>query len=133
MFDLPDQLFDKYNRKVAVHYALYDSRRIIHYGTSKVCGKISNKNTIHAEELALRQLYFIGKKRKNIKNINILIWRYDKNIKPKQTFCCSACTKLIKKHKYQNKIFTINNNNKLEKAIIKNPKPSLAIIIKNKL
>ena len=129
--DLPRHLYDQGNRKVAVHYAVTDNKRIIHFGTSRVCGNNNgSKNTIHAEELALKYIHVLTKKKKKkkINKLKILIWRFDKNIEAKQIYCCSSCTKLIKKYKFENNIFTISSSGQLISAITQNHKPSLGNI-----
>lgn len=131
-YRLPEHLFEKYNYRVAVHYAVYDNKRIIHYGTSRACGHGNSKSSIHAEELAFRYIYTLKKKKKkNINKLNILIWRFDSEIKPKTTYCCLACTKLVKKHNFQNNIFTISGDeSNFCKAIIRDPKPSRGHIMR---
>ena len=129
--DLPQCIYVPSSRKVAVHWAIYNKKRIIHFGSSRVCGEKHSKKTIHAEEQALKYLNVLKKKEKNKgKQLNIIIWRFDKNIEPKAAYCCASCTKLVKKHKFENNIFTIVNN-KFETAIIMNPKPSIGNIIRH--
>ena len=129
--DLPKKIYNPSNRKVAVHYAIYNSKQILHYGTSRVCGKKHSKPTIHAEEMAFKYIHVLKKKKKNKgKKLNIIIWRFDKDINPKAIYCCAACTKLVKKHKFENNIFTIYND-KFKKAIISDPKPSIGNLIRH--
>ena len=56
----------------------------------------------------------------------IYIWRYTKEGKIKTAKCCNACTKLVNKYNYQNKIYTFDENNKKTTAISDNPEQSLA-------
>ena len=130
--ELPIVLFEKYNHRVAVHYGIFDNRNLIHFGTSRVCGNGHSKNTIHAEELALKYIAVLRKKKKKTNKLNIVIWRFCGEMKAKSAFCCKSCTKLIKKYEFERNIFTIDNfSKKMISALLSNPKLSLGNIIRH--
>lgn len=122
-------LFSLTNCNVAVHYIIYDKKKknIVNYGTNRPCGCNYHKSSIHAEELAINYC------RSNNRNLDIYIWRWDKNGNIKKTNCCISCTKLAEKYGYQNKIFTFNENNQKCNAITNNPLLSLSYMIKYNL
>ena len=124
-----NNLFSTDNCAVAVNYIIYDKKRktIINFGSSRPCGCNYHKASIHAEQIAIN---FCRSHSKN--NLQIFIWRWDKSGKIKPTYCCISCSKLVKKYGYEDNIFTINNKLKV-KAIINDPKLSLAYKIKYNL
>lgn len=119
-------LFDKKTCKVAVNYCILNSK-VVKIGSSRPCGCNHCKTSIHAEEIALR--YCLKYPHKKYK---IIIWRWDKHGKINEKFCCSSCTKLLKKFNYEKNIFTISND-KIITAIQDNPEYSLSYLIKNDL
>ena len=94
---------------VAVVYCIYDKKKkkIVSTGTSRACGENHNKISIHAEQKCIEYCRTYDKRNK----YEMYIWRYTKEGKVKPVFCCGACTKLLKKFNYNNKIFTFENNN----------------------
>ena len=120
-----ESVWDKKSYKVAVNYIIYDKKRhkIVNIGTSKVCGINNNKVSIHAEENAIK--YCLAKSQNNnCKRFLIYIWRFNSKKEIKPIHCCKKCSKLVKKYKLENKIFTIDNFT-IKTAIIKNPSLSL--------
>ena len=93
---------------VAVVYCIYDKKRktIVHAGTSRACGQNHHRISIHAEQKCISYCRSNDSRNK----YEIYIWRYSKEGRVKPVFCCGACTKLIKKFNYQDKIFTFNNH-----------------------
>jgi hypothetical protein len=91
---------------VAVVYCIYDKKRktIVDKGTSRPCGENHQKISIHAEQKCIS--YCRTKDTRN--KYEIYIWRYSKEGKVKPVFCCGACTKLVKKFNYHDKIYTFN-------------------------
>lgn len=103
-------------------------KRIVNYGSNKPCGHNHNRYTIHAEQCAIEYCRKYDKKNK----YQIYISRFDKEGSHKPTYCCNACTKLVKKYNFQNRIFTINKD-KIINPIISKPTMSLAFRIKHDL
>jgi len=101
-------------------------KRIVDYGSSRPCGSNMNRFSIHAEQKAIEYC------RKNDKRnrYQIYISRYNKKGHHKPTMCCSACKLLAQKYNYENRIFTVNENQEIIEAITDNPSISLAYIIK---
>ena len=122
-----DNLFSQNNCAVAVNYWIYDKKRktIVDFGSSRACGCNREKSSIHAEQRAIN---FCRKHSKN-KNLQIIIWRWNKQGDLKPTYCCISCSQLVKKYGYENNIFTIHNSSK-KSAMIDNPTLSLAYKIK---
>ncbi len=110
--------------------AFYDPKRknILDFGSSRACGCNHNKISVHAEQNAINYC------RKNEKRnkLEIYIWRYSKDGTIKSAHCCHACTKLVKKYNYQDRVFTFNKEN-IESAIVDEPQLSLAYKIKYNL
>ena len=106
----------------------YDPKRktIVDYGSSRACGKNHKRFSIHAEQKAIHYCNKYDKRNR----YQIYISRYNRQGNHKPTFCCSACSKLVKKYNYENKIFTISENKEVINAIIDNPEISLAYKIK---
>jgi len=100
---------------------------VIKFGSSRACGCNYHKSSIHAEEEAIR--YCLKNKNKNYK---IIIWKWGKDGKVRDKYCCHGCTKMIKKYGYENNIFTIKNN-QLISAVEENPEISLTYKIRNEL
>ena len=108
--------------------AFYDPKRknILDFGSSRACGCNHNKISVHAEQNAINYC------RKNEKRnkLEIYIWRYSKDGTIKSAHCCHACTKLVKKYNYQDRVFTFQNH-KLCPAVVDNPPLSLNSIIRH--
>ena len=102
-----DNLYTIESCSVAVVYCIYDKKRktVISMGTSRACGENHNKISIHAEQKCLEYCRSHDKRNK----CEIYIWRYSKEGRVKPVFCCGACTKLLSKFNYHNKIFTFQN------------------------
>ena len=125
-----NNLFSHNTCSVAVHFCIYDKKKksIIHHGSSRACGCNYHKSSIHAEQVAIN---YCNQNIKNINNIKIIIWRWDKKGNIKSAFCCHSCSQLINKYKYNNIFYTIDNeNNKIISSLVENPSLSLAYKIK---
>ena len=122
-----DSLFCIHSCSVSVVYIIYDPKKnvIIQSGTSRPCGYNHGRNSIHAEEIALRYCRQYDKRSR----FHIYIWRYSKNGHIKKKECCDACTKLLKKYHYEDKIFTFDGQEYVS-AISENPELSLCYKIK---
>ena len=103
------------NIAVAVNYYIYDSKRkmIMNFGSSRPCGRNHRRHSIHAEEIAIHYCRYNDKRNRYI----IIISKFNKDGTHKYKECCHACSQLAKKYKYQDKIFTINENNSTFKLI----------------
>ena len=114
---------------VAVVYCIYDKKRktIASMGTSRACGENHNKISIHAEQ---RWLEFCRTHDKRHK-YEIYIWRYSKEGKIKPVFCCGACTNLLHKFNYENKIYTFKDHQRC--PAIGQPYITLGYQMKNQL
>ena len=93
---------------VAVIYCIYDKKRktIVDKGTSRPCGMNHPRISIHAEQKGISYCRSKDKRRR----YEIYIWRYSKEGKVKPVFCCGACSNLINKYGYSNKIYTFEKN-----------------------
>jgi hypothetical protein len=93
---------------VAVVYCIYDrnKRRIVDKGTSRACGENHNQISIHAEKKCIGYCRTFDKRNR----FEIYIWRYTKEGKIKPVYCCGACSKLVTKYNYHNKIYTFEND-----------------------
>ena len=122
-----NNLFSFQTCQVAVNYWIYDKRKriVVHSGSSRACGCNHHKTSIHAEQRALEYL----RKHKKNKNLQVYIWRWSKCGEIKSTYCCTSCSQLVHKYKYENDVFTFNNGKRVN-AIIENPELSLAYKIK---
>jgi len=100
-------------------------KRIVDFGSSRPCGYNHSKFSIHAEQLAIEYCKKYDKRNR----YQIFISRYSKKGFHKPTYCCNSCTKLVKKYNFEDRIFTILDNN-IVKAVIDNPILSLSYIIK---
>tara|TARA_B100001094_G_C18184338_1_gene802814 strand:- start:2901 stop:3200 length:300 start_codon:yes stop_codon:yes gene_type:complete len=98
---------------------------VINFGTSRPCGCNHQRCSIHAEQVALKHCL----KERN-KNYKIIIWKWGKDGKLKDKYCCHGCTKMIKKYGYENNIFTILNNQYVS-AIEEHPEISLTYKIRD--
>ena len=122
-----NNLFSFQTCQVAVNFWIYDKRKriVVHSGSSRACGCNHHKTSIHAEQRALEYL----RKHKKNKNLQVYIWRWSKCGEIKSTYCCTSCSQLVHKYKYENDVFTFNNGKRVN-AIIENPELSLAYKIK---
>ena len=120
--------YDKRTCNVSVKYCLYDKKkkRILKISESRALCKGLSKLSIHAEELAIRDLKKYDPKNK----CDIIIWRYNKEGKIKSTTCCINCCKLLKKHNLENRVYTFENGKKIT-AITDNPIHSIGNLIRN--
>tara|TARA_B100000035_G_C20645938_1_gene398768 strand:- start:136 stop:558 length:423 start_codon:yes stop_codon:yes gene_type:complete len=112
---------------VASNYLIYDKNKktILDYGSSRPNGFGLSKISFHAEELAIKKCNLINKK-----NIEIYIWKYNKNGSIKPWYCCKSCTKLAYKYNYNNKIFTFDKDTKIS-AITDEPNISLGNLMRH--
>lgn len=106
----------------SIAFYLPSKKTILDWGSSRACGCNCNKMSIHAEQIAMN---FCNSYNKKKNKLEIYIWRYDINGNLKSTYCCNACTKLMTKYNYINKIYTFNSHNKIISAITDNPQISL--------
>ena len=109
--------------------AFYDPKRktIVKKGSSRACGKNFNRISIHAEQKAIEWC-----RNNDIRNrYQIYIWRYSKQGTLKSAHCCNACSQLVSKYNFKNRIFTFDNNNSCSPAMIDNPEISLGYKIKH--
>lgn len=104
-------------------------KTIVDWGSSRACGCNCNKKSIHAEQNAIN---FCNNYTKKKDKLEIYIWRYDARGSIKSAFCCNACTMLVNKYKYNNKVFTFMGDN-IVSAIVSDPQVSLAWKIKHNL
>ena len=114
--------------KVAVNYYIYDSKQkcIVRHGSSRACGANHNKPSLHAEQCAIHYCMNHDKRNKYI----IYISRFSKEGNHKPKVSCNACCKIAKKYRFENRIFTINEDLSIISAIVENPNQSLAYRIK---
>ena len=107
---------------VAVVYCIYDKKRktIASMGTSRACGENHNKISIHAEQRCLEFCRTHDKRHK-----------YSKEGKIKPVFCCGACTNLLRKFNYGNKIYTFKDHQRC--PAIGQPYITLGYQMKNQL
>ena len=122
-----NNLFSFQTCQVAVNFWIYDKRKhiVVHSGSSRACGCNHHKTSIHAEQRALEYM----RKHKKNRNLQVYIWRWSKCGEIKSTYCCTSCSQLVHKYKYENDVFTFNNGKRVN-AIIENPESSLAYKIK---
>jgi len=108
----------------------YDPKKktIVDFGASRPCGINHNRFSIHAEQKAIQ--YCLNKDKRN--RYEIYISRYSRDGNHKCTMCCSSCTKLAKKYRFTDRIFTVEND-KIISAISESPQISLAYKIKYNL
>lgn len=119
--------YDKKTCNVSVKYCLYDKKkkRILKISESRALCQRLSKLSIHAEELAIRDIIRLDPKNK----CEIYIWRYNKEGKIKSTNCCKSCTELLKKYKMENRIYTFKNGVKVS-ALIDDPVVSIGNMIR---
>ena len=105
----------------------YDPKRktIVDFGNSRACGLNHNKSSIHAEQRAIEYCRKNDKRNK----YKIYIGRYAKDGHLKPAYCCRSCTQLVKKYNFEDRVFTLNNDNFVS-AVTDNPTVSLAYQIK---
>ncbi|MBU79522.1 MAG: hypothetical protein CMD29_05300 [Flavobacteriales bacterium] len=122
------RVFSIINYSVSVNFYIYDKKRktIVHYGSSKPCGLNNRRSSIHAEQLAIEYCLKHDKRNKYI----IIITKFTKDGKHKTKKSCASCCQLILKYNFQNKIFTIDENNQIIPAISSKPQMCLAYKIK---
>jgi len=106
----------------------YDPKRkiILNFGNSRACGKNHNRISIHAEQKAIEYCRKYDKKN----NYKIIIGRYARDGHLKPAYCCRACSQLVTKYNYQDRIFTLNND-KFVTALKSNPNTSIGYQIKH--
>lgn len=123
-----NNLYDIKSCDVSVIWIVYDKKRrsILSKGSSRPCGLNHKKSSIHAEQMGFN--YCLNYPNKP--HLIIIIWRYSKGGKIKPKFSCNACTHLLKKYNFQDRVFTFENSS-LCPAIIDNPPLSLNSIIKS--
>jgi len=109
----------------------YDPKRkmIVTFGSSKPCGKNHNRHSIHAEQSAI---YYCLEHDRNHR-YHIYISRYTRQGTHKPTYCCNACSALAKKYQYQDRLFTVTEDNIIVNAITDAPLMSLAYKIKHSI
>ena len=88
--------------------AFYDKKKktILDKGSSRPCGKNHNRISIHAEQRAINYCRENDKRNR----YQIFIWRYSKDGSIKPARCCHACSKLVRKFHYEDKIFTFDTD-----------------------
>ena len=104
--------------------AFYDPKRkiIVSKGSSRACGGNYNRFSIHAEQRAINYCRECNDRKG--KRYQIFIWRYAKDGTIKPSYCCNACSQLVKKYNFNNKVFTFENGKKCQ-ALVDNPQISL--------
>ena len=108
----------------------YDPKRkvILDFGNSRACGSNHNRISIHAEQKAIEYCRTHDKKNK----YKIFIGRYAKDGHLKPAYCCRACSQLVKKYNFQDRIFTLDND-KFVSALKKNPETSIGYQLKHNM
>lgn len=108
----------------------YDPKKkvILDFGCSRPCGCNHNKISIHAEQRAIEYCRTNDTK----KRYKIYIGRYAKDGHLKPAYCCHACSQLVTKYEFQDRIFTLDDG-KFVSAITDNPEISLGHKIKHGL
>jgi hypothetical protein len=106
----------------------YDPKRkvILSFGNSRACGCNHNKISVHAEQLAIEYCRKYDKRHK----FKIFIGRYAKDGHLKPAYCCHACSQLVKKYNFQDRVFTLDND-KFVSALKDNPSISIGYQIKH--
>ena len=115
------ELYNLFNHKickVAVLWIIYDpyKKNIIYYGSSRPRGINYRKASTHAEIIAWNKL----KKHSRSNKLEIYIWRWNTSGKYIPKYSCSSCTKYAYKYKFDKRLFTFENGNKIS-SIIENP------------
>ena len=105
-----DYLYSRETVAVAVQYCIYDPKRksIIKTGSSRACGENFNRFSIHAEQKAINYCRECGGHKS--KRYQIFIWRYAKDGSLKPLKCCNACSQLLKKYNFMDRIFTFDGD-----------------------
>lgn len=108
----------------------YDPKKkiILECGNSRACGCNHNKISIHAEQKAIEYCRKHDKRRK----YKIFIGRYAKDGHLKPAYCCHACSQLVTKYEFQDRIFTLDKGSFVN-AIKDKPEISLGYKIKHDL
>ena len=106
----------------------YDPKKkvILDFGSSRPCGCNHNKISIHAEQRAIEYCRKNDKKKK----FKIYIGRYARDGHLKPAYCCHACSQLVTKYEFHNRIFTLDNGNFVN-ALMDKPEVSLGYKIKH--
>ena len=119
--------YDKNTCNVSVKYCLYDKKkkRILKISESRALCQGLSKLSIHAEEMAIRDIIRLDSKNK----CEIYIWKYGKGGEIKTKYCCKICTELLKKYKMEKRIFTFENGIKVS-ALTDNPEVSIGNMIR---
>ena len=115
---------------VSVEYCIYDpkKKKILKKGSSRPCGINCRSISIHAEDDAISYC-----RNKDIPlRCSIYIWRWKKDGKIKPYKSCNACTKIINKYNFNNRVFTFNGDI-IESALVDNPSISLGYKMKHGL
>ena len=108
----------------------YDPKKkvILDFGSSRPCGCNHNKISIHAEQRAIEYCRSNDKKHK----YKIYIGRYARDGTLKPAYCCRACSQLVTKYEFKDRIYTLDGG-KFVSAIKDNPEISLGYRIKHDL
>ena len=101
---------------------------ILDYGSSRPCGCNHNKISIHAEQRAIEYCRTHDKKN----TFKIFIGRYAKDGHLKPAYCCKACSQLVTKYDFRNRIYTLDDGTFVS-ALKDNPEISLGYKIKHGL
>ena len=101
---------------------------ILDFGCSRPCGCNHNKISIHAEQRAIEYCRTHDKKNK----YKIYIGRYARDGHLKPAYCCKACSQLVTKYEFQDRIYTLDGV-KFVSAMKDNPDISLGYKIKHDL
>jgi cytidine deaminase len=106
----------------------YDPKKkiILESGNSRPCGCNHNKISIHAEQKAISYCRRHDKKH----NYKIYIGRYAKDGHLKPAYCCRACSQLVTKYEFQDRIYTLKDGSFVS-ALKDNPEISLGYKIKH--
>ena len=108
----------------------YDPKKkvILDFGCSRPCGCNHNKISIHAEQRAIEYCRSNDKRKK----YKIYIGRYARDGTLKPAYCCHACSQLVTKYEFQDRIFTLENGSFVS-AMKDKPEISLGYRIKHDL
>jgi|UniRef100_A0A6C0F694 hypothetical protein len=123
-----DNLYCSKSCDVSVLWIVYNKKKkiILAKGASRPCGFNHKRSSIHAEQIGFNYC----SKHPNKPHLIIIIWRYSKSGKIKPKYSCNACTQLLTKYKFQDRVFTFQNH-KLCPAVVDNPPLSLNSIIRH--
>jgi hypothetical protein len=95
-------------------------------GNSRACGCNHNKISVHAEQLAIEYCRKHDKRNK----YKIYIGRYARDGHIKPAYCCHACSQLVKKYNFQDRVFTLDSG-EFVSALKENPSISIGYQIKH--